>query len=256
VAPNLRPPQGLGKVQISLTADLFMAKQAGPYFGPGLFKFLRDLARHNERDWFLANKPRYEAEVRAPLQRFIADLAAPLREISPHFIADPRTVGGSMFRIQRDTRFAREKTPYKTWAAARFAHARHREVGGDAPVFYLHLKPGECFLGAGLWHAQPPALRRVRDYMLGNPASWKAATRSAAFRRRFAMEGEALTRPPRGYDPEHELIDDIKRKDFVAGAAIADEIVLSPQLMKTVLAQYRQLAPMVDWLCGALELEF
>lgn len=227
-----------------------------PYFGPELFKFLRALARHNEREWFLAQKDRYDAAVRQPLLRLIGDLALPLQTISPHFRADPRPVGGSMFRIQRDTRFSKNKTPYKTWAAARFAHERHRELQGDVPVFYLHLQPGHCFLGAGLWHGQPPSVQKVRDYMVSNPASWKAATRGAAFRRRFELEGDRLTRPPRGFDPAHELIDDIKRKDFVASAALDDAVVLSPQLPKAILTHYRQLAPMVDWLCGALDLEF
>lgn len=233
-----------------------MAKKPEAVFGPELFKFLNQLARNNSREWFLANKPRYDESLRLPLLRLIADLAAPLQEISPHFVADPKPVGGSMFRIHRDTRFSKDKTPYKTWAAARFPHERHRELAGDVPVFYLHLKPGDCFLGAGLWHAQPASVQRVRDYMVGNPASWKAATRKPAFRKRYAMEGASLVRPPRGYDPAHELIDDIKRKDFVAGAKLDDAIVLSPQLPKVILQHYRELAPMVDWLCGALDLEF
>src|SRR5688572_3490281 len=102
------------------------------YFTADTFKFFRDLNRHNERAWFHANKSRYEAVVRDPFLRLIADLAEPLAAISPHFVADPKPVGGSLFRIQRDTRFANDKSPYKTWAGARFFHVRGKQV--EAPL--------------------------------------------------------------------------------------------------------------------------
>ncbi|HUP91668.1 MAG TPA: DUF2461 domain-containing protein [Solimonas sp.] len=236
-------------------------------FTPDTLKFLKDLARHNNREWFLKNKPRYEAAVRGPSLAFIAALAAPLRKISPQLVADPRPVGGSLFRIHRDTRFSGDKTPYKTHAGMTFFHARTRDApraddGGegrgrlDAPVYYLHLQPGASFVGGGLWHPQSDSVRRVRDYMVGNPRSWKQATRSAAFRRSFELGGESLVRPPRGYDPEHELIEDLKRKDWIASAQLSDAQVLSPRFQQDVLRSFRQLAPMMDWLCGALDLEF
>jgi uncharacterized protein (TIGR02453 family) len=117
------------------------------HFGPGLFEFLRDLARHNDRAWFQANQRRYEAEVKAPMLRFIEDFGAPLKRISAQFLADPRPVGGALFRIHRDTRFSTDKSPYKTNAAA---HFRHREGSRDvhAPGFYLHLEPSGSMEGA------------------------------------------------------------------------------------------------------------
>jgi uncharacterized protein (TIGR02453 family) len=232
-----------------------MAKHAA-YFAPATFKFLRALARNNSRDWFAAHKDDYEVHLRQPFLRLIADLAEPLAKISPHFVADPRPVGGSLFRIHRDTRFSSDKTPYKTWIAAKFFHTRHKELMGDTPVFYLHVEPGECYLGAGLWHAQPEAVRRVRDYMVNNPVSWKTATRSASFRRVYELTGESLSRPPRGYDPKHELIDDLKRKDFVCGASLDDAAMTSPALLKTVVQHFQRAAPLNDWLCGALDLDF
>ena len=226
------------------------------YFTPKTFTFLRALAKNNNREWFNANKARYEEDLRAPYQRFIADLAEPLKKISPQFIADPRPVGGSMFRIYRDTRFAKDKTPYKTWAGSQFFHARKKELMGEAPVFYLHIAPGECFLGGGLWHPQPESMRRVRAYMVANPASWKKATRSAAFRKQFELGGDALTRPPSGFDPKHELIEDLKRKDFVASSDFPDAQACAPDFLKFALTRLKGVAPMVDWLCGALDLEF
>jgi len=233
-----------------------MVKKAAPYFTPASFRFLRGLAKHNDREWFAAHKAEFEEHLRQPYLRLIADLAEPLRKISPHYVADPRPVGGSLFRIYRDTRFSANKLPYKPWAGARFFHERSRELMGEAPVFYLHVQPGENFVGGGLWHPQPPNVQRVRDYMLNNPASWKAATRSAAFKRQFELGGSALTRPPRGYDPQHELIADLKRKDFVGTAYLDDDAMLSPKLPKILMQHFARVAPLVDWLCGALDLEF
>lgn len=224
------------------------------YFDAGGLKFLRDLAKNNNRDWFNARKPQYEAQLRDPFLRLIGDLSEPLAKISPHFRADPRPSGGSMFRIYRDTRFANDKSPYKTWLGARLFHERARQV--HAPLFYIHIQPGHSFAGGGLWHPESADLKRIRDFLADNPATWKKAVRSPAFRRRFELGGESLTRPPAGYDAQHELIDDLKRKDFVASREITDAELTSPRLKPLVIEAFKGIAPMVDYLCAALDLEF
>ncbi len=224
------------------------------YFSAATFRFQRDLAANNNREWFAANKARYENVLRDPFLRLITDMQAPLAKISKHFRADPRPQGGSLFRIYRDTRFANDKKPYKTWAGARFAHERRREL--EAPSFYLHIHPRDCFAGGGLWHPEAPTLKTIREFLADNPAAWKKAARSAPFRRRFEFWGERLSRPPRGFDPEHELIEDIKRKSFAAGASIADSIVTSDELLPAVVDTFKRIAPMIDYLCASLELEF
>ena len=224
------------------------------YFGAQTLRFFADLERHNERAWFHANKARYEEHVRQPFLRLIADLAEPLRAISPHMLAEPKNVGGSLYRIQRDTRYRSDKTPYKTWAGARFAHVRGREV--PAPVFYLHLQPGRSFLGGGLWHPESPVQRRIREFIVDNPDAWTRAVHSPAFRRRFAMDGDSLVRAPRGFDPQHPLLEDLKRKDFVASQALDDAQVTGPRLRQQVLAGFAAAAPLLDYLCAALDLEF
>ena len=224
------------------------------YFSAATFKFQRDLAANNNREWFAANKTRYEDVLRVPFIRLIADMQAPLAKISTHYRADPRPQGGSLFRIHRDTRFANDKTPYKTWAGARFAHERRREI--EAPSFYLHVQSRNSFAGGGLWHPEPPTLKKIREFLADNPAAWKKAAHSLAFRRRFEFWGESLTRPPRGFDPEHELIGDIKRKNFAAGAGITDAIVTSDELLPTVVDTFKRIAPVIDYLCASLELEF
>ncbi|TDU28644.1 uncharacterized protein (TIGR02453 family) [Panacagrimonas perspica] len=243
-----------------------MAK-ATPYFSEDTFKFLRQLAKNNTREWFLANKPRYEASVRGPCLRLITDLADPLKDISPQLTAIAKPVGGSLFRIHRDTRFAGDKSPYKTNAGMYFSHAAatkaaRNDAGGgapgrlDAPGLYLQVQPGHCFLGGGIWHPQPETTKRIRDYMISNPASWKKATRDPKFRKQFEPGGESLVRPPKGYDPAHELIEDLKRKDFIASAQLDDEMLLRPDLVKQLMARYTLMAPMLDWLCGSLDLDF
>lgn len=225
------------------------------YFSDAAFKFLRGLARHNDRVWFQANKDRYDTHVRAPFQRLLTDLQPDVLAVSPHYRADPKPVGGSLFRIQRDTRFANDKTPYKSWQGARIFHARGRQV--EAPSFYLHLQPGNCFVGAGLWHPQPATQRQVRQFIFDNPGSWKAAAHAPAFRRRFELDDdEKLVRVPRGFPPDFECIDDLKRRNFVALRALEDEVVTGPRLRKTLATDLAALGPFVDYLCAALDLEF
>ena len=181
---------------------------------PALFDFLRDLKANNERPWFEANKARYRAEVRDPMLDFIAAFGEPLAAISPHFHADPRPNGGSLFRIYRDTRFSKNKTPYKTNVGAHFRHTAGRDA--HAPGFYLHLEPGACFAGCGVWHPDGPTLAGIRDAIVDRPDEWQRITTAGAFLGTFELTGESLKRPPRGYDPDHPLIDDLKRKSFVA----------------------------------------
>ncbi len=236
-------------------------------FTPATFKFLQSLAANNSRQWFAEHKADYEAAVKGPCLAFIAELAAPLQQISKQMIANPKPVGGSLFRIHRDTRFSGDKTPYKTHAGMNFYHAATKAVARaeganamlgrlDAPVFYLHLEPGGCFIGGGLWHPQSETLKRVRAYMVSNPASWKKATQAAPFNKFFVLTGASLQRPPQGFDPAHALITDLKRKDYVGTATLTQEQVCSPDFLKTTVSHYQAMAPTLDWLCGALDLDF
>jgi uncharacterized protein (TIGR02453 family) len=238
-----------------------------PTFTPHTFRFLRELARNNSREWFQQNKPRYEEHVRDPALQLIAQMREPLAAISPQLIAEPKPVGGSMFRIHRDTRFSSDKSPYKTHVGITFYHAATKAVARsegsnaamgrlDAPVLYLHIQPGESFLGGGIWHPQPDTLKLIRGYVLNNPQSWKDVTRPPKLPRQWSLGGESLSRPPKGYDPQHELIEDLKRKDYIVSTRLSDEQLMAPDLAKQLLKQYRPVVPLYDWLCGALDLEF
>ncbi len=225
------------------------------YFSDRTFKFLRGLARHNERAWFQEHRPDYEEYVRAPFLQLLLDLQPALAKVSEHYRSDPKPVGGSLFRLHRDTRFAHDKTPYKRWQGARLYHARGRQI--EAPSFYLHVEPAACFIGAGLWHPQPTTQRMVRQFIFDNPGSWKAAAYAPRFQRRYDIQGsEKLVRPPRGFPAEFEFIEDLKHRNFVAVRKIDDAELLGPKLRQTLEKALRELAPFVDYLCAALDLEF
>lgn len=225
------------------------------YFSDKSFRFLRGIARNNTRAWFHAHKADYEAHVRAPFQRLLGDLQPALAAISPHFRSDPRPVGGSMFRIQRDTRFSGDKAPYKGWQGARLFHERRREVA--APSFYIHLEPGECFVGAGLWHPETHTQRKVRQFILDNPGGWKTAAHAPPFRRRYELGSEdMLVRTPHGYPPGFAFVEDLRRRNFTAFRAIDDAAMAGPRLRHAIERDLTALAPFVDYLCASLDLEF
>jgi uncharacterized protein (TIGR02453 family) len=227
-----------------------MAKR--PYFAPALFRFLRELTQNNAREWFMANKARYERDVRAPMLRFITDFGPPLKSISAHFVADARPAGGSLFRIHRDVRFARDKSPYKTMAAAQFRHESGRDV--HAPGFYLHLGPGEVFAGAGLWHPDSPTLAKVRDAIVATPDAYRRAMSGRAFRALCVPGGESLKRSPQGYDLGHPLIEDLKRKDFVVTTAFDERIACAADFLDRFAEACRAAAPFNRFLTRAVGL--
>jgi uncharacterized protein (TIGR02453 family) len=179
------------------------------FFGTGLFRFLAELEAHNERAWFQEHKEHYEVEAKAPMLRFIAALGEPLHSISKQFEADPRPMGGSMFRIFRDTRFSKDKTPYKTHVAAQFRHRSSHE-GVHGPGFYLHLEAGRAFAGGGLWHPEPDSLRKVREGIIGKSKAWKTLRESG-----IEIEGDALQRVPQGFDPAHPFAEDLKAQGLL-----------------------------------------
>jgi len=210
------------------------------------FRFLRDLKRHNDRVWFNANKERYLAELRDPLLRFIAAFAPKLAKIDRHLIADPSPNGGSLFRIYRDTRFARDKSPYKTAAGLYFAPPGGRESPG--PGFYLHVEPGTVFMGAGIWRPDPDTLKRVRDAIAASPASWKKASRTKGAP---LDDGDKLARPPRGYDPAHPSIEDLKRKSFTTTRNFTESQASAPDFADRYAAACRDAVPLMKFLAAA-----
>ncbi|GJM09486.1 MAG: TIGR02453 family protein [Lysobacteraceae bacterium] len=223
------------------------------YFSANTFRFLDELKANNSREWFNNNKDRYEEHIKAPTLKFIKDFAGPLKKISNKYSAIAKINGGSMFRIYRDTRFSRDKTPYKTWIAARFNHVEAAKT--PAPGFYMHLARGDVVMAAGIWHPPSPALGRIRQFIANNPQNWKSIVGSDTLKG-FDFHGESLKRAPQGFDPEHELIDHIKRKDFALFRRYDERLACSPDFMPSFVRDCNKVAPFVDYLCAALGLDF
>ncbi len=219
---------------------------------PALFVFLRELRENNNRSWFEENKSRYEQNVKEPLLQFIADFGAHLPEISSNYTAVPKATGGSMFRIYRDVRFSKDKSPYKTAAAMQFRHVAGKDV--HTPGFYLHLEPGSVFAGCGIWHPESKVAGKIREAITAKPNAWSAAVESEAFRKVFRLEGESLKRPPRGFDADHPLIEDLKRKDFIGSVELSEEIVCQDDFLEHYVGLCKAASPMMQFLTEALGL--
>ena len=216
------------------------------YVSPRTFRFLRELAAHNERAWFEANKARYVEEVRDPLLRFVAAVGPKLAKLSRHVVADPRPVGGSLFRIHRDVRFSKDKSPYKTHAAMSFRHEEAKET--PAPGFYLHLAPGDVFAGGGLWHAPPEAVKQVRDAIVARAGAWERVARACPL-----DDGEdTLKRPPRGYDPEHRFVAALRRQSFTTGVRFTQAEACADDFVERYAGACRSAAPLMSFLARAV----
>jgi uncharacterized protein (TIGR02453 family) len=216
--------------------------------------FLEELKANNSREWFNQRKAEYETAVREPALAFISEAAPLLGNLSPHFRAIAKKSGGSLMRVYRDTRFAKDKTPYKTNIGIQFRHEFGKDV--HAPGFYLHIEPGACFIGAGIWRPESAVLAKIRDFLIDNPAAWKKAKAYRPFKNNFLLEGDSLQRPPRGYPKEHDLMEDLKRKDFIACRSFDDAEIGRKNLLKMVIGGFKQADPFMRYLCTALDVPY
>jgi len=225
-------------------------------FGDEFFGFFEDLKNNNERDWFNANKSRYEKHVAGTCLDFIEAIGPPLAKVAPHFRAIPKKMGGSMFRIYRDTRFSKDKTPYKTNAGLHFRH----ELGKDAhaPGFYLHLDSDRIFAGAGLWKPPGPAIAQIRDAIDKKPKEWMKAKTNKGFVGRFGAlsDGNPLTRPPKGYDADHPMIDDLKKRSFFMVTDQTRKAAGRPDFVDQVAEVFKDASPVVGFLTKAVGAQF
>ena len=225
-------------------------------FTPAMLEFLHNLAQNNNRDWFAANKPRFENEVVAKALDFIECMATPLSRISPHFLCIPKRVGGSLFRIQRDTRFAHDKRPYKTNIGIHFRHDSNFDV--HAPGYYLHIGVDECFLACGVWHPERPALNRIRHGIVDKPRAWGTVRRALDRADCFEFHGEALKRLPADIPipPGYPWQDDLKRKDFIVLRHFEEGLLFDAGMLDFAVETYASATPLMRFLCTSLGARF
>src|SRR5216117_2750987 len=223
-------------------------------FTPRALSFFRGLARHNEKPWFEAHRDEYETEVRAPMRELIEDLDTRFAQFAPEIGGDPKR---SMFRIYRDIRFSKDKSPYKTHAACWFHHRNAaRKVGSEADAgsagFYFHLQPGKSMIGAGVWMPPRPQLNKLRHAIANDPRGFDRMTRS--IQPRFGgLDDEAmLKRMPRGYAEDHPAAKWLRYQSFTSGRTLTDAQVTSASLAQLLASEFKTLLPLVRWLNGAL----
>ncbi len=221
--------------------------------------FLRGLARNNRRDWFEAHRSDYESAILAPMRSLVEEMDVRLARLAPEMVGDPKR---SVFRIYRDIRFSKDKSPYKTHAACWFFHrdASHRvgqESHGGGAGFYFHVQPGSSLLAGGLWMPPRPALDRLREAMAAKPAAFTRIVTAAGVRRRFGeLDDEAvLKRVPRGYAEDHAAARWLKYRTFTMSRMLSDREVTGERLLDALEADYELLLPLVRWINAALGLK-
>lgn len=226
------------------------------YFSPAMFAFLREVAANNNRPWWEDNKDRYVTLIREPAKEFIADFGPRLQAISEHFVADTRTNGGSLMRPYRDTRFSKDKTPYKTNVGIQFRHERGKDV--HAPGFYVHFEPRECFAGVGMWRPEAKVARQIRDSIYEEPDTWRKATKLKTFTNTWTIdpgEDEMLKRVPKEYQ-DGKYPDDVRMKTFTAGHRLTQKAVTSPDFDVVLAKAYAKASGYNGFLCEAIGLPY
>ena len=169
-------------------------------------------------------------------------------------MAKASKMGGSLMRVYRDVRFSKNKTPYKTNIGIQFRHEQGKDV--HAPGFYVHIEPSRVFIGVGKWNPHADGLKMIRQHIDTFPQSWMDAQRETRFRKHFSLSGESLKRAPKGYPQDHPMIDELKRKDFIAIADIAPELVLEEDFADIVMGYFELGAPYVKELCRAVRVPY
>ena len=224
-------------------------------FTPAALRFLRGLAKNNNKTWFEAHRAEYENEVREPMRDLIGEMDAKLAAIAPEIGGDPKR---SMFRINRDIRFSKDKSPYKTHAACWFHHRRATSrVGSEADAgsagFYFHLEPGQSMVGGGLWMPPRPQLGKIRDAIADDPKRFDEVVRG--LRKYGGLDDEAvLTRMPRGFSEEHPAATWLRFQSFTSGRMLSDADVTSSRLPSLLARDFQGMVPLVRFLNEAIGL--
>jgi uncharacterized protein (TIGR02453 family) len=222
-------------------------------FRPAAFQFLRGLKKNNRKEWFEANRDTYERELRAPLRELLEELDVRLAGLAPELVADPKR---AIFRIYRDVRFSKDKSPYKTnvgfWV-------NHRGLGRSAAAtvhggagLYFHLEPGQSIIAAGIWMPPQPALLRIRNALLDDRVGFEHTLRG--LRRRFSTLSEEaiLHRVPQGYPPAHPAARWLRYKSFTVHRPLLAKELSRADLPDRLAREYRAVIPFVRWLNAAL----
>ncbi len=209
---------------------------------PEALTFLRNLARHNDREWFTPRKAIFEAELKEPMLAIIRKVTDAMTEFAPNHV---RPAEKSLFRIYRDTRFSHDKRPYKTHVAAWWSHMGMEKTSGAG--YYFQISPQGVVIAAGSYMPEKEQLAAIRHWLLDNHVEFRKLLQKPAVRKIFKeFEGEALTRPPKGFPCEHPAMDLIKCKQWGLSATLPAAAALETNFAATLIKHFKLLAPMVD----------
>lgn len=230
--------------EITLDADLFPPFEGFPR---AAITFLKQLRKNNTRPWFAKHKDEYEEYLKLPMHSLIAALRPGVTKFAPEIEVNPRR---SMFRIYRDIRFSKNKSPYKTHVAAVFHPKGHWQEGAG---FYLHIEPGEVYIGGGIYMPVSAQLKKIRASIADQPRKFLTIITDDTFEKRFgSLEGEKLQRMPLGFPSDHMMREWLKYKSFLAGVSLKEATCYTPKLIRTVEEIFRDLHPLVRFLNDAL----
>ena len=222
-------------------------------FRPEAIQFMVDLAQNNDRAWFQPRKTDFERLVKEPLEALVGALADRFDERGIPLRADPK---GSVFRIYRDTRFSRDKSPYKSHLGASFPWVEGRagseaaDETGHGPGGYFHFQPGEMHVGGGMWAPEKERLDAFRRAVVDHPDRVRKVLEDPGFVAEFGSvtSHEQLKRVPPGFPPDHPMADLLRHKDVAFGRHLSDDEVMSPDLPDTLTAGYEAAMPVLRFL--------
>ncbi len=215
---------------------------AVPYFRPEALTFLRNLKRHNDRDWFQPRKAQFEAELKEPMLAIIRKVMDAMMDFAPQFVRQPEKC---LFRIYRDTRFSADKRPYKTHVAAWWSHQGLEKTSGAG--YYFHVSGSEVVIAAGAYMPAKDQLAQIRHWLLDNHESFRKLLQGAAIRKTFVeFEGNALTRPPKGFPADHPGMDLIRCRQWGLAATLPAATALKKDFAATIIRYFRIAVPVVD----------
>ena len=214
------------------------------------FEFLQRLHDNNDRTWFGEHKSEFQTVVHQPAVELVSRLKRPLSRIAPMITAVAKPNGGSVMRIYRDTRFSKDKTPYKDHIGISLKHEAGKQT--SAPELYIHLSPVESFVAGGCWMPPREPLAAIRGHIDANPDAWKRATAGKRFAGRFELGGQSLKTSPRDYPSDHPWIEDLRRKSFVGIAPLTIEQIVADDLVDRLLDDFKRLRPLMTFLCEAV----
>ena len=224
-------------------------------FPTDLITFLEQLSKNNNREWFAENKQRYRDSVQIPMSNFIMALAPGLERTANCFTADPRLNGGSMFRIYRDARFIKNKPPFKNNVGCQFRHEAGKNA--HAPGFYLHIEPGNIFIGGGIYRPDANALFKIRMAIAEKEQQWDQVIHDKEMKKQYAeVSGESLIRPPRGFSAEHPHIEHLKRKTFFVTKPLQAQQLYSGSFVQEVETLFEAASPLMRFLTEAVDLPY